>query len=353
MNKRLYLFVILIALCICTLSGCGAVKDVTVACWGDSLTEGVAGDGVTYPDELARLTGYKVENFGVASEGLITIAARSGAIKIVLDEALEILPNKKPVDISFSGRELYDQEDYAGRVVPANTKRGGWTPATIHIDDSTKVEGKLYTSFLIDEKGVRYLTSATFLRNESGEAIDVPKGAEITVAAHDMDADINIYWAGTNYGWDDTDEGGAAIKPENIILALKKMILENAGIEFRDKRDVIDAKIPEEEKFIVIGLTTGGASSWPGINEALSKEFGEKFFDAKAYLATEQALKDAGIEATEQDIEYIKEGKVPFSLLGGYRFMENPGKADEVHLNGAGYKLVAKQVYKKMKKLGY
>lgn len=353
MKKKILSTIILIIICSALLSGCGDPKDVTIVCWGDSMTEGVAGNGVTYPDELAKLSGCNVINMGVAGESLITIAARSGAISIVLDEDAEIPANKKMVNISLSGRERYDKEDYAGLVVPCDTNKGGWTPAKIIINENTEIEGKLYTTFMLNEKSVRELSSAMFIRSESGEAITAPKGSEIKIAAHDMAGDINIYWAGTNMGWDDTDEGVAAVKPENIIVAIKKMILENAGIGFTSKEDVLAKEIPEDEKFIVIGMTTGGAKAWPGINEALAEEFGNKFIDAKAYLATEKALREANIEPTGQDIEYIAEGKIPFSLLGGYRYLDSPGKADEVHLNGIGYKLLAEQIYSRMKELKY
>ncbi len=353
MKKKALSIIILLTFCIVALSGCNNSKDVTVVCWGDSMTEGVAGNGVTYPDELAKLSGYNVVNMGGAGESLITIAARSGAMKIIVDEDFEVPASRKAVYLTLTTRELYDDNDYAGKIAPCNTDRGGWTPAVIQIDEKTKIEGKLYTTCMLDENNVRTLSSAQFVRSEAGKAIVVPGGSEISVAAHDMIGDINIYWAGTNLGWDDTDLGGDAVKPENIIVALKKMILENTGVEFSSKEDVLDKEIPEGEKFIVIGMTTGDSKAWPGINEALAEEFGDKFIDAKAYLATRQALSDAKVEPTEKDMEYIEAGRIPFSLLGGYRYLDSPGKADEVHLNGIGYKLLAEQIYKRMKALGY
>lgn len=333
--------------------------DINVVCWGDSLTEGVAGNGANYPDELAKLIDYNVVNMGVAGESLITIAARSGALNIVLGEDLEIPSDRVAVDIALSSTELYDDSEeegvagYAGRIAPCNTSRGGWTPAEIIIDEDTVIEGRLQTSYDTDENSVRILKTSTFTRAEDGEAITAPAGSIIKVAAHDVEGDINIYWAGTNLGWDDSDLGSAKCTPENGLVALKKMILENEGIEFTSKQDVLDAEIPADAKFIVIGMTTGAANAWPGVNDAYAEAFGDHFLNVKEYLASEEALEDAGIEATDKDLEYIAAGKIPFSLLGGYRYPNDPTKADEVHLNGTGYKLLARQVYLKMMQLGY
>ena len=63
-----------------------------IVCWGDSLTAGVGGNGVTYPDVLSNLiktniTGQygggklrdvEVINCGVGGESSVTIAGRSG-----------------------------------------------------------------------------------------------------------------------------------------------------------------------------------------------------------------------------------------------------------------------------------
>ena len=50
-----------------------ATRPQRVVCVGDSMTEGVGGDGATYPAYLAGLLGdqYQVANFGVSSRGLL------------------------------------------------------------------------------------------------------------------------------------------------------------------------------------------------------------------------------------------------------------------------------------------
>ncbi len=329
-----------------------------IVCWGDSLTEGVAGNGVTYPDELAKmLIDYQVANMGVAGESLITIAARSGALNIIVGEDLDLPADRTEVDIKISSTELFNEED-AGMVAPCSNSRGGWNPVTIILEDGTEIKGTLNTAYALNEDGVHALTKARFTRSEKGEEVEIPAGSKIKIDAHDVEGDINIYWAGTNRGWDNTDTSDC--DADDLIIALKKMILENAGYdmtEFASNTVILNADLSvlvPDAKYIVLGLTAEGCENrTPGVNEELAQAFGDNFLDLKEYLATEGALTDAGIEATEQDIEYIADGKVPFSLLGGYRYPNEPERADETHFNEHGYRLIAKQVYNKIIALGY
>lgn len=55
-------------------------EGMIIECWGDSLTVGFNGDGVTYPDVLAELSGAQVRNYGVSGETSLEIAARQGGI---------------------------------------------------------------------------------------------------------------------------------------------------------------------------------------------------------------------------------------------------------------------------------
>ena len=48
-----------------------------INCWGDSMTAGQGGNGVTYPRVLKELTGFPVNNFGVSGENTYEIVDRS------------------------------------------------------------------------------------------------------------------------------------------------------------------------------------------------------------------------------------------------------------------------------------
>ena len=48
-----------------------------INCWGDSMTAGQGGSGVSYPRVLKELTGFPVNNFGVSGENTYEIVDRS------------------------------------------------------------------------------------------------------------------------------------------------------------------------------------------------------------------------------------------------------------------------------------
>ena len=102
------------------------------------------------------------------------------------------------------------------------------------------------------------------------------------------------------------------------------------------------AKTPNPEQYIVVGLIGGKEGDWNHTEQTLQAEFGEHYLDVKSYLASEQALQDAGFAPTGQDRTDLTEGRVPASL-----------RTDSVHLNDAGYKLLAQNIYKKLVDLKY
>ena len=307
---------------------------LTVACWGDSLTQGKhalydngdirdttgtaqkTGEITTaYPEELAKLTGYTVHNMGVGGETATTIAARQGALDIVTTETFIIPAGVNAVDIDFKASN-------GGVVIPRGVNAGGWSPCTI-----AGVEGKL--SVAITGNSPYQISRATFTRTTAGESVVVPAGTKIIPEAHKMEADINIFFMGTNGGWTTahtTVNDNSDADCEALVELYRKQIAK-AG----------------KSKYIIVGLTWGYTNANDNINNHLREAFGGNFLDLKAYLASEQALIDAGITPTQEDLARIAGGHVPTSLIF----------SDGVHFTSKGYELIAQQVYAKMIELGY
>jgi len=288
---------------------------MTVACWGDSLTYGQGGEGVTYPGVLAELTGYTVHNMGVGGETATTIAARQGALDIVTTETFIIPAGVSAVEIDFKASN-------GGTVIPRGQTVGGWSPCFI-----AGVEGRLSVS--IKGNSPYEIDKATFTRTTAGESVIVPAGTKIIPEAQKMDADINIFFTGTNGGW--TIEHGK--------------VNDNSDADCEALVDLINLQIAKtgKSKYIVIGLTWGSKGSNDNINNHLRDAFGDNFLDVKAYLASTQALADAGITPSEDDLSKIASGHIPTSLL----------LTDNTHFTADGYELIAQQVYAKMIELGY
>lgn len=288
---------------------------MTVACWGDSLTYGQGGDGVTYPSELAALTGYTVHNMGVGGETATTIAARQGALDIVTTKTFIIPEGVSAVEIDFKASN-------GGTVIPRGQTVGGWSPCFI-----AGVEGRLSVS--IKGNSPYEIDKATFTRTTAGDAVVVPAGTKIIPEAQKMDADINIFFTGTNGGW----------------TVDHTKVNDNSDADCEALVELIEKQIAHtgKSKYIVIGLTWGSTGSNDNINNHLRDAFGDNFLDVKAYLASAQALTDAGITPTEDDLSKIASGHIPTSLL----------LTDNTHFTADGYRLIAQQVYEKMIALGY
>ena len=78
--------------------------------------------------------------------------------------------------------------------------------------------------------------------------------------------------------------------------------------------------------------------------EKLDKEFGSKYFSVRKYLR-ENGYADAGVSLVAQDIQDIKDGKIPITA--------STGDANGVHVTGRMAACVGNEILKRLKSLGY
>lgn len=301
----------------------------TIACWGDSLTygQGATKQENAYPEVLAQLSGCQVYNMGVPGETAMTIAARQGAAEIVLPEGFTI-PSVGSVeiplaDIVMDGKTVhYLPTENNGKVIPRNAELGGWNPVTI-----CGVKGVL-TVGVDSTVWPRMLSWARFTRAQAGTKVQVEAGEKLLCYGQSVEADVNVFFTGTNGGWNT----GNTVAEDNPGDAEDLAALIQSQI----------AKTPNPDQYVVVGLIGGNEADWVQTKQILQDAFGEHYLDVKSYLASEQALRDAGMVPTEQDRTDLAEGRVPTSL-----------RTDSVHLNDAGYRLLAQKIYQKMMALKY
>jgi len=272
-----------------------------VICWGDSLTEGTGGDGISFPDVVEDLSGCEVKNYGVYCDRASLIAARQGANPQRARDLSYIPADPQKLKVNIVG------ENGAWEMW-LNFGDAGVNPC--YIDG---VEGTLSID---PDTGSRYFT-----RTAPGEAVSVTKGEFETAAMRDMrDNDILVIWSGSSDGLFDDRSIGDIIKYQRAML-----------------------KYANCDDYIIINFTAkcnigDDIDEW---NRRLEEEYGEHYFDIRSYLMNE-GLKDAGIEATPEDIKAMEEGHVPQSL-----------RSDDGHFNAIGYRLIGQQVYKKLLEMGY
>lgn len=269
-----------------------------IVCWGDSLTCGSGGNGVTYPEILAEKTGLSVYNYGVLGETAKQIAIRMGLYRMTVP-AFVIPKDTTPVEVQL----LSQGED------PIMLRLGdvGLNPCEI-----AGVEGTLSYNY---NDGKYYFT-----RKVAGEEVAVSDGTPVMIAAE------------------------KTIDPNDIVILF-------AGSNDRPTKDTVADLIKTEQeiidylgssKYIVVGITSKGmVPEVEEANKALEEAFGTHFLDIRTYMLT-HGLEDAGITPTEQDLADIANGEIPSSL-----------RVDVVHGTADFYTILGEQLYEKMRSNGY
>lgn len=282
-----------------------ANSDKRVVCWGDSLTEGTGGDGVTMPNTLEELSGATVLNYGVYAEQTSCIAARQGGNPQTLVEDIVIPADCTPVKATVSGNYGYEMLLVFGNAGINNVTLGG-------------IEG----TYEVHDDANRYFTRLT-----PGEETPLPAGTQLFT--HGMtdkrDDDILVIWAGGNDTPNSEEEFQAVFKK------IDEMIEYQGCTRYIVISDMNPhARIPLTDEF----------------NEAFKNKYGEHFLDLRSYMIND-ALDQLGITPTDADKAAVEKGDIPVSLR-----MASDDE-NEVHGNSHYYRIAGEQVYKKLQELGY
>jgi hypothetical protein len=280
-----------------------------VVCWGDGLTAGAGGKGVSYPEVLEDLIAdnfqdtMPVINCGVGGEDTNTIIGRAGGVPYIIAESFTIPPDTSKVKFVFTSSN-------GSPVAPLRQGDCGVNPVSINgITGNISIEQESYF-------GEDF--SYNFSRGASGKPVEVKTGTPIySNGSIQYRNFIPIIFIGQNGGWENNDE-----------LIAQQM-------------SIVNFKTHNQDNFLILGLTTGNAASRASLETDLLNYYGDKYINLREYLSSD-GIYDAGLEPTKQDLEAIKAGSVPPSLL-----------SDSVHLNSYGYALIGRLVFERMVELGY
>jgi lysophospholipase L1-like esterase len=280
-----------------------------IICWGDSLTAGAHGNGTTYPKVLEALIAknvypnIQVTNCGIGGENTNTIIGRAGSVPYIISTSFTIPSDTTQVKIKFASSN-------GSSVAPLRQGDCGVNPVIINgISGQIKIEQESSTS-----KEFSYF----FSRSSPGKVVDVEVGTEIITSGSLLYNNyIPVIFIGQNGGWNGIDD---LISQQNSIVNSQKKI---------------------QDKYLILGLSSGDAIGRTDLEKAMLSYYGDKYINLRKYLSSD-GIVDAGLKPTDQDIEAMKIGSVPPSLL-----------SDSVHLNSSGYSLVGKLVFERMVKLGY
>lgn len=259
-----------------------AMDDSAIVAWGDSLTSGAGSTGGnTYPYQASLLFGpvRTIINLGIGGQTSTQIAARMNARPILVSVEGNQVPASGGVAVTAKNiNVLYNSGNYSG----AQT---GWL-AGVHGNMSTDGAGNW-----------------TFTRTRPGEALACPAGSQFTCEiGQELQGKTAWLWLGRN---------GA-----------------QAGYGVEDDIAAAVASLTHERYLVGSVLTSAGDSEGTvatieARNAALASTYGARFVDVLSALR-------AAHDGSPGDLEDIAASHVPRSL-----------RHDAVHLNDAGYEIVA------------
>lgn len=277
-----------------------------IICWGDSLTYGYNGEGVSYPSVLEQrikenIGEIPVVNMGACGEDSITIAGRSGGIPFVTAEDITILAEPEAIEVAIVSQN--------GKEVSPSI----YTDVGINECEIAGVSGML-TIQDAGQQGSRYI----FVRAKAGEEVQVPSGTEIKTEASEKYKDyLSIVFVGTNGGYEDYDE---LIVQQDAIIA---------------------SRTANTDKYLVVGITYGTEEGMAEYDKVMYEHYGDKYLCLRSYLSV-FGMRDAGLTPTEEDRQRMQAGMVPLSL-----------RTDDVHFTAKGYEVTGNVIYDKLESLGY
>lgn len=283
-----------------------------IACWGDSLTYGAGGNGVSYPSILEDLlleSGFDIPvyNLGVGGESTLQIMTRRGVYDIETTEDITIPSTTEAIQISLA---IHTDTGYQPLAILRQGNAGVETVTISGIEGTLSIQQESISS----ENYVYYFQRAT-----PGREMTIKEGTKLSIpGAKKYNNCIPIIFMGTNGLWS---------SPDDLVQQCRQMLYYQFSLN--------------ADRYLILGLTTGTADERKDLESVMENAFGKRYINLREYLSS-NGLEDAGIEPTEQDREAMEKGEVPPSL-----------KSDEIHLNQEGYTLIGKKVFERMKEIGY
>lgn len=319
---------------------------ITIKCIGDSVTEGMSTNGARtatygaspYPARLTTIltdNGYKVAitNAGHGGEQTNAIVSRLGAIPIVTTTDITVPADSTDVLIINAKNT---SQNKVKSLVGGSLYNVMYTQIASDINP-VYIDGRKYNiGFEEGSNGERIIIRRTF---DLTEPLTIPSGAVLHLGSK-KNADINIIWAGAND------------VPEFTLDVYKEMIQKAASIN--SKYIVLGLHIPYfyTKQGFVDGSTT--EEKYNNYRTQMLNAFGEHFIDMYREFfmhAMDYAL-DSGYFAkkTEAEITAIRE-KLANKVVPAEFTVD--GTEGNVHLNEAGYHVVAMLIYDRLKVLQY
>lgn len=286
---------------------------------GDSLTMGWEATG-WYLNKLQDLLedNYIVRNWGVGGEQISSIMVRMGATSLVYPNSFELPKDGTGVEVARKTGETGFKCSFNNTGVPLLLQGNNSmvNPCFVEGHECT------LTRKSIDPQQPAYLSSNSYwtlkLNKQADRNIQVSKYSSLlcNTAKQIANGYARIIWMGTNGDYNNNLQE---------LVNANKMAVESSVTK----------------RVIVIGLHLLSKENGESYEEMMYKEFGNKFFNIRQYCIT-NLIYDAGITPTEQDLEDMKNGVCPQSVM-----------IDGIHFNPQSNDAIGTRIYNLMVSLGY
>lgn len=281
--------------------------------WGDSLTAGAGGNGISTPSVMQTLMpDYTVVNCGVGGETVASISARQGGMPCLITTGFTLPANTSTVEISSNANHRF--RNALGTIITPLLQGDGNSVNPCYVEG---VECTLsWTGAAWNDPAGLYLIR----RNVAGAARAIKPNSPLIFkgAKAFRDAGIVIIEIGQNGGYNSVDE---YIKYVDSIL-----------------------KYSRKSNFIIVGQHTGTPTSRLELETRCQLEYGLRYINMREYISG-NAMYDLGLTPTTQDLVAISNGTFPPSLWNS--------TTDSVHGNASFYTAKANKIYSRILELGY
>lgn len=286
---------------------------------GDSLTMGWEAAG-WYLNKLQDLLedNYIVRNWGVGGDQISSIMVRMGATSLVYPNSFELPKDGTEVEVARKTGETGFKCSFnnTGVSLLLQGNNSMVNPCFVEGHECT------LTRKSIDPQQPAYLSSNSYwtlkLNKRADRNIQVSKYSSLlcNTAKQIANGYARIIWMGTNGDYNNNLQE---------LVNANKMAVESSVTK----------------RVIVIGLHLLSKENGESYEEMMYKEFGNKFFNIRQYCIT-NLIYDAGITPTEQDLEDMKNGVCPQSVM-----------IDGIHFNPQSNDAIGTRIYNLMVSLGY
>lgn len=289
-----------------------------ITCWGDSMTRGATDRSYGYPETLATLLGRPVNNLGIGGDSVLKMAMRAGQFPINIQLTSGVMPASGGVSIT----RQYDLEHNI--LMEGTVPKSTWFFTTVFwgIPGTVSTDGSGNWTFTRTTAGVTQTLGTAFQQ----VLVTGPGGSSLFPDPQTLQSDVVIIWGGRNGGWEDHARR-RTVRDRTLLIA--------------------NSLLPQHRRFLVLPVFNGrakalttqqvlepsGSSAYANIaelNRNLKTQYGGHFVDGLREYMVRDAIYDAGLTPTADDLADIASDCIPRQLM-----------FDNVHLTETGYTQLA------------